>query len=213
MPASTQFGDFFSASQLEEAVITTLELWMNTYLREAERQFGLAANSIKNPVKYSNRRQFTAIKGEALPRVVVISPGLMGAPQKNGQSYSAVWRVGVGVACAAQDEVTANMLAKTYGLAARSIVLQKRGLGTDGENPPYIRGISWLDESYDDLPIDHQTLLYKSAAVWFGIEVDGVVTNITGPDVPDQPDYPSFGQVPDIEHIFIVVENEGLQNG
>lgn len=208
---SDPFGEFLVPNQVEEAVVNTLTTWYPTYLRRIETKLGLPANSVKDPQHISNRNSITATKGEPLPKVAVISPGLIGQPALHGRTYSATWRIGVGVAFAAQDEETANMHAKIYSTATHLIILHKRGLGTDGENPPFIKGIAWIDELYDDLPIDHQILLYKAAIDWFAIEVDGVMDIVTGPDVPDLPDYPSYGEVPDVEHIFIDVEKE--ENG
>lgn len=191
MSISPVFKNLFVASTIEQNLLTVLNTWFPTYLHEIERQLGLAPDSIPAPVHYSNRNSFDATPGEQLPRVVVIAPGLVGSPlQTGGGQYRATWRVGVGVATSAATEVRANLLSKIYGAAVRGIVLQNAGtLGI----------VEWVDESYEDIPIEGQIQQYRATAVWFTIDIENVVTKWGGPEVPDLPptEY-SYGQVQDV---------------
>src|SRR5215831_15728670 len=109
-----------SASQIEEDVINTLQKWFPTYLAEVARQLGISKNSLPQPTNYTNRNSFDAEQGEKIPKVVVVCPGLLDNPVHDARGiYRAIWRVGVGVATAAKDEQSANMLVKAYGAAAR----------------------------------------------------------------------------------------------
>lgn len=203
MPTSEQFGNLLVASTFEEAALTTLQTWFPTYLHEIERQLGLATDTVKPPVYYTNRNSFDASAGEPLPKVVAISPGLLGQPLVSGKHYRATWRLGIGVAMAAKDEVTANMLVKIYGAAVRGIMLQKQSLG----GTPGIQQIVWIDETYDDLPIQDQINLYKAAGVYFTVDVEDVVSKWMGPTTPDQPTYPDYGQV---EAVIIDLQKEPI---
>lgn len=200
------YGNILVPSQLEKAAIDTLIKWMPSYLSEIERQIGISKDSLSVPTNYTNRNSFDVIVGEELPKVVVISPGTVGTPVKNGLSaYRVPWRLGVGVAISARDEIIANMMAKCYGAAVRAIMVQPRQAGYL-EGFPGIRGIDWVGESYDDLPIQDQLSLFKTASVLFTIDIDNIVTKRAGPVTPSSgPVY--HGQV---EEVIIDLEKEAI---
>lgn len=205
MTVSPQFEEIFVPAVLEQAALDTLNLWFPTYLTEIARQLGISAVGIPSPVNYSNRNSFDMDAGEALPKCVVISPGLVGTPTKDGAGYYyATWSLGAGVVMSAKDETEANLLSKIYGAAIRAIILQKRlGLTNTGN-------VVWIGESYDDLPISNQLFQARAASVYFAIDVDGVVKARGGPDVPNRPpaNY-TFGQV-QADKVIIDIVNEGV---
>lgn len=175
------FGSIIVASDVEEAATATLKMWFPTYLAFFQRKLELTAGTLPAPQNYTTRNVFDAEQGEQIPKVVVISPGLAAPPKQygNGQ-YHAVWRLGVGVATAAKDEETANMMVKAYGAAVRSIILQKQALG--GTLP--ITGIAWEEESYNSIPIPAPIMLYKAVSIFFMVEVNDVITLGKGPLTP-----------------------------
>jgi len=195
---SSIFQRIFVASDLEEAAMFTLKKWYSTYIHEVERQLALPKNRVPPPVNYTSRNKFTSLQGEEMPKVVVISPGLITAPHMDGtKQYQAVWRLGVGVAMTASSEREVNMLAKVYGAATRALMIDK--LGRDN---PDIRVLAcdWIDETYDDLPIPDQLELYKAANIHFAVTVINAVTKVPGPDTPDADPYADYGEV---EHVYI----------
>jgi hypothetical protein len=177
---SSVFGRIVTASQIEEAFILTLKQWFPTYLSEMERQLNMSVNSLPHPQNYTNRNSFDAEKAEEIPKVVVISPGLEGAPILVGsKTYRASWRVGVGVATAASEEEMANKMMKAYAGATRAIILQQLSRDTVP-----IAQVEWVLETYDDLPIPGQIQQYKAASLFFVVDVETVVSKGRGPDVP-----------------------------
>jgi hypothetical protein len=195
-----QIGYMFIASQLEEAVIDSLHMWFPTYLAEAARNLGISPNSLPQPQNYTNRNSFDAEIGEKIPKVVVLSPGLFTTPQVSGDgTYRATWRLGVGVATAAKDETQANMLMKAYSGAARDIVLQKN----IGDSSLSVTRVTWLNESYDDLPIPNQLQLYKAASLEFAFDINNVASRYGGPDTPTVEPIPAYKTV---EKVIIDVE-------
>lgn len=178
---TSQFGRILVASQIEEAIQATLQKWLPTFLREIEDQLGITQGSLPHPQNYTNRNSFDAQPGEKIPKIVIISPGLEGAPTRTGSTYRASWRVGVGVADGAKTERVANMRIKAYGAAIRDILIKKQNL--DG-NLPGIAQIVWLNETYDDLPIPDQLQLYKAASLFFTVDVENVSTRSAGPLEP-----------------------------
>lgn len=196
MVVSDMFQRMLSASQIEAEVVASLQKWFPTYLREIERQIDLPVATFEPPRNYSDRNSFDAEAGEQLPKVVVIAPGIIGAPTKvAGGMYSATWRLGVGIAVAAKTEDRANLLVKGYGAATRALMLQNSGLGNLGATD-----ITWTDESYDDLPIPNVVQLMKAASLYFDIDFTNVVTRQPGPLFPDQSadDY-NYGEFQTVE--------------
>ena len=189
----TVFGPIFVASTLEEAVIDLLKEWFPTYLRNMETILELPVGKLVGPRVYTNRNSFDAIPGDDMPLCVVISPGLQEEPETYERGrYTACWSLGVGIAIAAETEVLANKLAKIYGACARAILLHNQdinGLATR---------VDWLDENYDDLPIEDQLMQYRAAGIYFSVDVEDAVHKYIGPAEPDQDPYDPLGQVQDV---------------
>lgn len=188
------FGEIFVASELEEAVITTLKKWYPTYLRHVEEKLQLPVGKLVGPRVYTNRNNFDAIPGDDMPMCVVISPGLHDEPiTRERGKYTAAWSLGVGIAIAADTETKANAFSKIYGAAARAIVLHNSVKETD-----FVTNVTYLDETYDDLPIEDQLQQYRAAGVYFAIEVENVVDKYRGPAEPDADPYDPLGQVQEV---------------
>lgn len=181
MPApvtSNIFKRMLSPAQLERAALDILQEWMPDYLAEFERQQGWDAGTLPIPTNYDNRNSFDAQAGEPIPKVIAISPGLRGRPLMSGNgSYRAIWELGIGVAMAHKDEPTANDLTKAYGTVVRKILTDKQSLG----NFPGVIEITWDGETYEDLPIESQIMLYKAAGIYFLVDVENVTTARSGP--------------------------------
>jgi len=181
--STTVFDRIIVASDVEQAVVAVLQKWFPTYLREIERQTGWEFEPLKPPASYSNRVQFDILPGEPMPKAVVISPGLFNTPthpQGDGK-YDANWQIAVGVAISARTEEMADRIVKMYGAAVRGILVQHQSLETD-----MVTGVTWIDESYDDLQIADRIELYKAAAGLFAVNVEGVVSRWAGPIAPDE---------------------------
>lgn len=182
---NTVFSRILVVNELESKAMTCLDTWFSTYLRQLELDNALESDSIRTPDRkyFTNRNNFDAIPGEELPKVVVVSPGLLSRPVRDNRGqYRAVWRLGVGVACAAETEEEAKFHCDIYGAAVRAIMLHQGGKALEAK-------IEWLDESYVDLPIPDQIQMYRAAAVWFSVDVENVVTKRGGPLVPNEAPY------------------------
>ncbi len=199
---SNVFGRVVSAAQLEKAVLATLKEWMPDYLPEMENQFELKKNSLTVPLNYINRNSFDFQLGEDLPLVCAVSPGIEGQPQMIGHNqYRAMWNMGVGVVMGAMTEELANDQVKAYGAAVRKILLDKQTLG----GFPGIAQIILVGENYPDLDVPNAHQNMKSAAVYFLIDVEDVVTARHGPKVHSQPHY---GEVQDVNITLVKEELE-----
>ena len=199
---SEVFGRMLSASQIEEAVVAAMKKWYPTYLREQENQMELPEFTLPIPQNYSDRNKFDMEAPEELPKIVVIAPGTVGAPRKGGGGiYSAVWRLGVGIAIGADNEVDANRLVKAFGAATRGLMMQSSELGPLGAID-----IEWTDELYEDLPVPNAVQLVKAASLYFNIDFHDVITRGHGPLVPDSQPY----TIPEFETADVTLEQESI---
>lgn len=177
-----EFGNMFVPAVLEDGVTDLLQKFFPYYLRELEDRMDMKVGTLDVPTNYKNRNRFENTPGEALPRVLVIAPGLVGPPIKNGRGvYQAVYRVGVAVVCVAPDEDTARLYANLYGVSVRSILIDH----------PSVEGLAlatdWVDESFNEVPVGDQNRNFRSAIEWFAIQIANVATKGSGPqDVPER---------------------------
>lgn len=195
------FGAILVDSDIEEAVTATLKRWFPTYLAEIARQQNISPNLVPKPANdaYTTRNSFDVEKGEKIPKVVVLSPGMLGTPTKTGESYRGVWSVGVAVAAAAKTEELATMMVRCYGAAVVKILTDKQKL--DGSIS--VVNIVWTGASNDDLPIPSPHMLYKAASRLFSIDVENIYRLTGGPAEPTLTAPAAYPTVPDIAHVHI----------
>jgi hypothetical protein len=198
---SNVFGRMLTASQLELAALAVIEEWIGDYCEEMEKQLGWTPGTLVIPTNYANRNSFDINSGEAVPKVIAISPGTQGPPVMAGHNvYRAIWRLGIGVATAAKTEEIANDQIKAYAAVVCKILLDKQTLG----GFPGISQIIWNGTTFDDLPIVSQIQQFKGAGVDFLVDVENVVTARHGPTTHHQP---SYGQV---EEVIIDLEKDPI---
>lgn len=199
------FKQIVSGSQVEGAVITTLNKWFSTYMQEVEIQLGMARGKTPVPKKYTTRNRMTEdmMVEDQLPKVVVVSPGLIKQPVAEGDgTYRASWAVGVGVIASAKDHESSDALAKAYGATVRALLTQKSGL--EG----FAQKLEWTGERYDDVPLLDRTRTVMTAQETFNVEVEGVVNRFAGPAYPTMPDPTNQpgSQWPTAQHVIITLK-------
>jgi hypothetical protein len=175
------FGPIIAADELEDAVTAHLQTWWLTYSREFEIQRGYAQDSLPAPRAYLVAEEVDREAADALPALVVVSPGLTGPPKQEGDgSFRATFGLAVGVFVSANTRRNTERLVRQYAAIIRAIMLQRQG--------DYADGTTWTDESYDDdfSFTDQQTI--SAGQVVFNVEVANVVTRSGGPAAPTAPD-------------------------
>lgn len=208
-PVTDIFGDIKSAAELEEATISILELWMETYLREMEIQVGIPIKTVARPRSYSrkNRVDDTYVE-EQLPKIIVICPGLSDPPRAEGTGdYRATWNLGVAVLVSAKDEQSTRALAQFYAAVVRAILLQRPSLGGKAT------GVTWQDEQYDEFEPDAgSTRSLCAAQSYFLVEMEYVTNRLKGPAEPigPDPDDQPGSHWPIVEEVIITFEKEDL---
>lgn len=185
------YGNILDKGMVESAFLATYKKWFQTYSTRLEHIHDMRPKTIKQPNIWATSNSLDASKGENLPKLVVISPGLVGEPQLDGKQYSATWLVGCGVATSSETEEEAGLMVGIYAAVVRKIPIDNMNLD---DTIPGIAAIRWVDEQYPDLPIDHPINLYKAAEVWFQIDINDVSSKWMGPDSPDTDPDTTFGQ-------------------
>src|SRR5213595_2918227 len=110
------FGTIISGSQIEDAVIAQLELWLPVYITEMEVQLGMVCGNVPAPRSYQPAKDLELFEENQLPACIVMSPGISGKPRMEGDgNYSAAFRVVIGVLTSARDQDSTRTVAKLYG--------------------------------------------------------------------------------------------------
>jgi hypothetical protein len=200
----TIFGRIVSANDVEQAVLATLKKWSSTYIAELERQHGYTAGELQRVRGWVLAPTFDKWPEDQLPGVLVVSPGLIPPPMRDGDgTYRATWSVDVGCCCSARDQQRSHELAQMFVAAHKAIVLQRPSLGG------FATACKWMNESYDALAYDDTRSLYAGYAT-FAIEVANVVTTLAGPtstDDPLTPDTDPWADWPEVETVDVDVEH------
>jgi hypothetical protein len=202
------FGAIQVATDLEDAVVTTLSDWFPVYLREYERQAGLVADNVaplKHPLPQSYLRadKLDREAASALPAIVVVSPGLSGRskPSQEGDgSFNVPFNIAAGVFVGSNLREDTMRLVRVYTAICRTIMLQKQSFGG------FANGSAWVDESYDDdFPFpDGQTI--SAGQVIFEVWVAGVVNRFGGPAADPDPATQPGSEWPLAETVTATVE-------
>lgn len=197
------FGNIFDADQLEQAVLAMLKERYQTWLDEVAQQRGRARGAYKTARTWTTVNDFASWDAVPLPCVLIISPGMVDEPRRNGDgTYTARWYVATAVIVSAKDVASTRKLAMRYGAALRACMLQNKTL--NGALDGKARVVDWISEDYDDIDTDDSKTLATAKNI-FTIEVDDVVNTHRGPtellpNVDSEGDpIPPAGPVPDGE--------------
>lgn len=178
----TIFGDIWDPSLLEDDCTAFLKKWFRTYAAEISEQRGHGRDRYKVPAYWTTTPALTpdAIKQVRYPAVLVVSTGVTGIPRRDGRGkYEATYALGITILSTANEDVAAGRMAKRYGAAIRSILLQKPSMDTD-----YITEVAWVDERFTDF-IGSEKQAVGSATEIFNVTVKEILNAKTAPPGPD----------------------------
>lgn len=178
------FGAIKIADDLEMATRDTVQKWFKTYLRELELQSSEVQDVYPLPLRYLVSEHLDQESADALPAIIVVSPGLSGKqPRQEGDgSYRCFFSIAIGVFVGGKDRQSTKRLVRVYTAICRTIIMQHQSLGG------YADGTTWLDESYDDNFRFTDTETIGAGQVVFEVEVAGVVSRYGGPALYQEPE-------------------------
>lgn len=190
---------------------------MTTYLEEIRVQRGVPITLALEPIRsWEVWTEMSHLPRNQLPAVVVMSPGTIGEPTKDGEGWVyATWRIAVGVVSTAKDAIHARMNSKQYAAAVRAILSQRQSLAidryADSHNDAMAVRVDFVAESYDETPIESEETLGVSTVV-FDIEVAEVVNIYGGPieEMPPEPDPIPGSDWPEVLTTYLNIINVSL---
>lgn len=178
------YGPLVAASDVEDALLAQLQLWVADYLHELERHHGYEQGDLPVPRSWVRSGEVEKFPEDQLPCVVVASPGLAETPTADGLGlYTARWRMLVAAEIVARGNRRALTIARQYAVALRALLVQQVPLAVLD-----VQRIDWMGERYDVLDsADDRTVCV--AQVELAVEVANVTDRNGGPLVPSgQPD-------------------------
>lgn len=175
------FGPVIDGGSVERALLDTVRDRTPTYLHWIEDQTDRQRGSLQPIAWWRASGRLLHDGDEPLPTCVIVSPGLLDAPDRGRGAYRAVWdmRVAVLVGTGGQQAETRDV-AMLYGAAVRAAVVHDRTLGGQ------VVAARWTGETYDDLDPDEDRTL-AIAVVRFAVDVADVVSDRYGPATLDPP--------------------------
>jgi hypothetical protein len=181
---SDLFGQIISPKAVEEAVVASLDVWLDDYLGKLERVEGYEPNAIERPLGIINSSEFAKWPEDQIPVVVVINMGLAGKPERHGDGkYDASWLVGVAAVVSDQDQASTRDLAFTYLTAIRVALAQHKMLKSDLHPDGFANFSMWHDETYGEIAFSESRTLGAGRSI-FEIGVENVMTEFAGPREP-----------------------------
>lgn len=206
------FGPLVHGGVVENAVKDTLTNWLPTYLREVERQHDREICSLPSPRSYqlvSEADDPARWPEDQIPAIVIMCPGFAQEPLHEGSgSYRARYAVSVAALVSANTQGATRQLARLYGIGIAAALLQHPSLDGFGA------GLSWVDESYDDIPSETSRSL-ACVIEGFTVDVDSVIDTSGGPSAPAEdcdPTSPEWSVVEETE-VALIHESGPLPTG
>ncbi len=193
MPESL-FGPIFSTWNVEQAVLSTLRIWLNEYASELERKWALPSKAIPRPPapeSYHGGIDFTTWRQDITPEIITIVKPL-GSPELHAsagytQGYSlqvgCLW-VGSGAEIAENAEDEARAVASYLG-AASMLLVQQPTLGGIAER------LVMTKSPEVTLP-DPDTRRIALAVTDFEVWVPTIIEENAGPVQPLPSESPEF---------------------
>lgn len=192
MSEANIFGPIVSGRRVRQAMREHLQKWFPTYIAEMARLEGYDPATMPQFRSWVSALALPDGKYEEhqMPSCVIVAPGLLAEPVKQGGHMTAIWAVSVGCVVSGQDRENTFDLAELYAAAVRAAVVQHPSL--DG----FATATDWLGERYDDIPNDMLRTL-AAGSVQFGVEVQQAITPAAGPAGPAGPGAPLPDPIPD----------------
>lgn len=173
------FGPIVTGKDVRFAMRSHLKMWLPTYLAEIARGDGRLGSALPLPRSWVSALDLPDGKfiEDQMPSCVIVAPGMIEEPMKQGGLYICRWGVSVGLVVGGQNRENTFDLSELYASAVRAAVLQHGSLGG------FATGTDWIGERYDDIP-NNMARTLAAGTVQFSVEVQGALMPGEGPDSP-----------------------------
>jgi hypothetical protein len=212
---TNRIGQAVSWRDLRRWALAGSRLWLPSYLRDAERHEGLVPPYCALPASFRPAPDVRKWPEEALPSLIIVSPGLTDSPpvKQADRSFQTEWIVAFSAVVHGKNEAETELMASCYGVALRLMVLQQAG---DWATLPGYVGpsvgvdsIIWEDEGYDEIPASRSRTLV-AATVTFTIVFRNTATSLGGPIEPPVNPITDPGPWPEVLDVELDIEREAI---
>lgn len=208
------FGPVLTLPRIKGRVVAHTRLWMPTYLRAIEREEGVRADGV-TPLAAGTLplpKSWTKTNGRVdkwpaaqLPAVIFSSPGLSDSgAHRYGTAYQGTWAFGLTTVASARDADSTEWLCGLYTAALRLLFIQQPVVG----GLP-VKGCSYADEAYDELPFSRSGSLMAGTAT-FELELGDLGDVRLGPLEPAADPVPRPGDGPEVQTTALDLERSPL---
>lgn len=209
-----QFGAFAGAHDVDDVLVTLIDKWLLSYLREVARQAGEPVDELQPFRSKRITHELERMPEDQTPGLIIVNQGLAENPEKRGagmpgQTFYATWRYQFGCLLSAggrkgRSAPRAQKLAKMYVTAVRLILIQKR------DDEGVLGMLDWMDERYDGLDSeDDRTICLAHTDFWVNVPEAAIWAN--GPQEPDVIAEPVSPEWPEVVSADVDVTKEDLE--
>jgi hypothetical protein len=222
---NSPFGTIVSRQDVEQAVLTTLQTWILTYLAEVERREGLQPQTIPPPGNtfpagpsypstsdaFRGSLDFEHWEAGDLPMLIVVAQPVDDAILLGSGKYLQWFEIEVASVCHdPNDQNVARQLADWYGAAVKSLFVQPAGqnLGTrvDNEgNTVFFANRTILTEDPRTNFIDPTVREFAYSQLTIRSLIEGIVNESVGPTVVPADPYATPAAIPTVETTNVTV--------
>lgn len=204
------FGSWVSPRHVEKAIIDHCVKWGETFIAEAERQFGIEPRSIPVP----QEGQYTTVRDtfekwpeDQTPCVLIISPGVAGTGRMEAdRTITGAVGIALGVIASSAFEGAGAETAQIIGVALRQLLLSTVPIeGIQLAEPPEL-----VQEGYGDIPASGERTM-GSSRLGFVFHVKSWAAFGGGPldrETPPDDPYAPPPDAPRVESVFWQVNSE-----
>lgn len=187
------FGKLISPPDVEKAVVAHINVWLDTYLYEIERQAGLKKRSLTRPPTPESIRgaaDFTVYEGDELPMVLVIANPAGEEPERDAAAgYTQTYEIQVAAVMFTENEDEARVSAGYYGGAIQGFMVQRGDLGGIASSTVMVAA------PHTSMPDPDERRLMLCTAT-FHSHITPIVVDDAGPDAPTPSDSSAYGGTP-----------------
>jgi hypothetical protein len=114
------YGPIITGRDVRLAMTETIRAYAPAYLGEVAAGSGESRGDLPPFRSYTSATEVDGWPEDQLPGCIVVAPGLLSTPQRDGNMYRAEWSVGVAMIVSGRDRSSTTDLVELYAAAVRS---------------------------------------------------------------------------------------------
>lgn len=181
-PVFADFGPMVASTDVDDAVLATLETWVPSYMAHFEDARGLERGFLARPKTYASVVESTEFLDATLPAVFIMTARTEQTPQIYADGgYSVLWLVATSCVVRGRNAFESRRNASWTDAVIRKILVDQPGLGG------FANGVRWIGGAQAQ-PLPDQTKQERylaEGASEYDVRVDDVVRPGISPQLAD----------------------------